>query len=65
MKTILCHSIERTSPKGQGQPAIGYCIQCGEQGLTFKDVFKECPNTLGLTQDESLIRAIEGPNDRH
>lgn len=52
------HSIERTSPKGG--PFMGTCTLCGQTGLTFSDE-SECPNQRGLSQDEALLEAIEGP----
>jgi hypothetical protein len=56
------HSLERTSPKGEGQNFIGTCIQCGKQNVTSKMFFdEECPNTRGLSEEESLLEAIEGP----
>lgn len=55
------HAIERTSPKGPGQKFIGTCSLCGKPGLTFADMNEPCENVRGLTQDEALIEAIEGP----
>jgi hypothetical protein len=54
------HSIERTSPKGE--PFVGTCMKCGKPGLTFANMQDECENTSGMTQDEALLRAIEGPD---
>lgn len=51
------HSIERTNPKGQ--PFIGVCVLCGEQGLKMTDATKDCPNVRGLSQNEALIEAID------
>jgi hypothetical protein len=53
------HSLERTSPKGQ--EFIGTCRLCGTSNLSMGAVFEDCPNPRGLTEDESLIEAIEGP----
>jgi hypothetical protein len=55
------HSLERTSPKGPGQKFTGTCGLCGTPNLPWKAVFEDCPNPRGLTEDESLIEAIEGP----
>ena len=54
------HSIERTSPKGEGYKFIGTCRLCGTPNLTFANMDDECPNQRGLTADEALIEAIEG-----
>ena len=54
------HAIERTSPKGPGQKFIGTCWQCGMANLTLADAQKRCENVANLTEDESLIMAIEG-----
>jgi hypothetical protein len=53
------HSLERTSPKGQD--FIGTCALCGTPNLTLSDR-EDCPNVRGLTEDEALIEAIEGPS---
>ena len=50
------HNLKRTSPKGT--PFVGTCRLCGQTGLTFADMSKDCPNQRGLTQDEALIEAI-------
>lgn len=55
------HCIERTSPKGH--PFVGTCWQCGRSGLTHADMFEPCENIAGLTQDESLLMAIEKPEN--
>jgi hypothetical protein len=55
------HAINRTSPKGPGQPFIGTCYQCGKPNLTIEQAMEEdCPNQRGLTEEEALIEAIEG-----
>jgi hypothetical protein len=53
------HSIERTSPKGEGSPFIGYCVKCGKQGLRADAALEECEVKTNPNQD--LIDAIEGP----
>jgi hypothetical protein len=56
------HSLERTSPKGPGQKFIGTCRLCGTPNLPASAVFDDCPNQRGLTEDEALMEAIEGPD---
>jgi len=51
--------INRTSPKGQ--PFIGTCASCGKTGITFDRMREECSNPRGLTQEQALLEAIEGP----
>jgi len=53
------HAIERTSPKGQ--KFIGACWQCGQTGLTLADAQKPCENIAALTEEESMIMAVQGP----
>lgn len=53
------HAIERTSPKGQGSKYVGTCWQCGKTGLTLVDAREPCENIAALTEDESLIMAVE------
>jgi hypothetical protein len=55
------HAIERTSPKGPGQKFIGTCMKCGRTGLTFADMGEPCENIAGMTADEALLLAIDGP----
>lgn len=61
------HTIERTSPKGGD--FIGRCTRCGKDGLSFSNMSEECANPSGETDEQSLIRAIEGgpttDNDGH
>lgn len=52
------HALFRTSPKGG--PFIGRCMRCGMEGLTFATMNSGCANPAGETQEQSLIRAIEG-----
>ena len=54
------HSLRRTSPKGQ--KFVGTCVLCGRSGLTIADMNNECANVRGLTTDDALIEAIEGPS---
>lgn len=53
------HSIERTSPKGEGQIFVGRCIRCGKEGLTFLDIREECDNLLGVSEVEALVSILE------
>lgn len=57
------HAIERTSPKGPGQKFIGTCMKCGRAGLTFADMQEPCENIAGISQDEALVMAVEGPRE--
>lgn len=50
--------VNRTSPKGQ--PFIGTCASCGKTDITFETMNNECSNPRGLTQEQSLLEAIEG-----
>ena len=57
---ISRHALERTSPKG-GR-FIGTCMKCGTPGLTLADAMNDpCENVAGMSDDEALIKAIEGP----
>lgn len=58
-KQARYHTIDRTSPKGKGQPFIGTCRLCGKAGLTFADMNEPCENVRGLTEDEALLEAID------
>ncbi|TGV15783.1 hypothetical protein EN816_00595 [Mesorhizobium sp. M8A.F.Ca.ET.173.01.1.1] len=53
------HSVERTSPKGEGQTFIGTCRLCGKTGLTFANMGEECENQRGLTESQSLLEALD------
>jgi len=49
----------RTSPKGQ--PFLGTCQACGKTGIKFEAVStEECENWLRMSNEQALIRAIEG-----
>lgn len=52
------HAIIRTSPKGE--KFIGTCMKCGEKNLTIADMVKHCANVSGMSDEEALIRALEG-----
>lgn len=56
------HAINRTSPKGPGQRFVGTCMKCGQTGLTFADMGKECVNPAGFADEETLLCAIKGPD---
>ncbi|RWL14862.1 MAG: hypothetical protein EOR57_31445 [Mesorhizobium sp.] len=62
MSTARFHAIERTSPEGEGQKFIGTCSLCGKPGLTFADMQEPCENVRGLTDDEALLEAVQGPD---
>ena len=54
------HALERISPKGEN--FVGKCWKCGMTGL--KTPFdSECANLLGTTQEQDMIKAIEGPTN--
>jgi hypothetical protein len=44
-----------------GGKFIGTCMKCGKKGLTFADMDEECENVAGISEDEALVMAIEGP----
>lgn len=56
------HAIERTSPKGG--PFIGTCMKCGLPNLTLSDMNQPCENIAGISQDEALLMAIAGPQEK-
>lgn len=56
---MTTHIVERTSPKGG--PFIGTCALCGATGLTPRDALEECRNPGGLTEEQALLQAVEGP----
>jgi hypothetical protein len=53
------HALERTSPKGQ--KFFGRCIRCGMSNLEMKAALQRCENTNNLTDEQALLKAIEGP----
>lgn len=58
------HALERTSPKGG--PFFGTCMKCGATNLPMSAVALPCSNPANLSNDETVILAIEGgkePND--
>jgi hypothetical protein len=55
------HVIERTSPKGPEHDFIGRCIRCGREGLRVTDAVGVCENTSGMTDEQAMIKAVEGP----
>lgn len=59
-KLAQLHSLERTSPKGEGQKFIGTCRLCGKPGLTWDDMNEPCENVRGLTNEEALLEALRG-----
>jgi hypothetical protein len=54
------HAVERTSPKGPGQPFIGTCRLCGMAGLKASAAMEDCENVRGLSSDEAMIEVITG-----
>jgi hypothetical protein len=55
------HSLERTSPKGEGSPFRGTCRLCGKQDLPAEAVFDYCENPRNLTTGETLLESVLGP----
>lgn len=56
--TVELHALVRTSPKGG--PFIGRCMKCGKEDLTPRDMQTEaCANPSGMTQEQTLLRAIQ------
>jgi len=51
----MSHALIRTNPTGQF--FIGYCRKCGEENLTLKDGFKDCPmdDVMSDTDTEALL----------
>lgn len=58
------HHIERTSPKGVGQPFIGTCRLCGMTGLKASAALEDCENVRALNCDDALIEIIAPRSDR-
>lgn len=56
---MTTHAIERTSPKGG--PFFGTCMKCGRTNLPGSAALEPCDNPSGMSEDEALIMAIEGP----
>ena len=52
------HSIERTSP--MGEKFIGTCVLCGTAGLTIGQAREACANPRNVSQEQSIMDAIEG-----
>ncbi len=48
--------INRTSPKGPGQPFIGTCASCGKPNALLTD--DDCADLRHMTQEEALLEAI-------
>lgn len=55
----MSHALERTSPKGEGQTFIGYCVKCGEQGLTPKAILEDCPADDVMSDEDALLSLID------
>ena len=56
---MVHHALMRTSPKGKGQPFIGRCIQCNEEGLLMSAATLPCKNDNALSMDEALLHVID------
>lgn len=53
------HCLERTSPFGER--FVGTCILCGKTGLSSADALQPCDNPAGLSREQTLRAAIDGP----
>ncbi len=53
------HHIERTSPKGPGQPFIGTCRLCGLTGLKASAALEDCENVRGLSTEQAFVESIQ------
>lgn len=56
---MMAHALTRTSPKGPGEKFIGTCMKCGQTGIPLSSIEDRCENPANLTQEETLIIAIE------
>lgn len=54
------HALTRTSPKGKGEPFIGRCMCCGQEGLDITALQRECPNPRAMTNAMAIVQAIQG-----
>lgn len=57
------HHVERTSPKGPGQPFIGTCRLCGKPHLKASAALEDCENVRGLSVEEAMVETIAGPDN--
>lgn len=48
------HGLERTSPKGE--PFLGRCVYCGQEGLTMRAAQEPCDKAPA--QDQQVLDAI-------
>lgn len=56
----MSHAIERTSPRGEGQPFIGRCVKCGQDGLRMGDGLKPCPADEVMSNEAAILKLIAG-----
>ncbi len=59
----MSHAIERTSPRGEGQPFIGRCTKCGCEGLRMGDALKPCPADEVVSDEAALLSLLDGPSE--
>ena len=53
----VMHQLTRTSPKGG--KFWGTCYRCEKENITIaQQQSEECPNTLNITDEESILAAI-------
>lgn len=57
---MMTHALIRTSPKGKGQPFIGRCTKCGQEGLASADVAKACPMDDVVSDGKALADILRG-----
>ncbi len=54
------HYVERTSPKGPGQPFIGTCRLCGKTDLKANAALEDCENPRGTDAETAFVAAVLG-----
>lgn len=54
------HALNRTSPKGE--KFLGTCMKCGRTNLPISAVNEPCENIAGMSEEDALLLAIEGPS---
>jgi hypothetical protein len=50
------HALERTNAKGQ--PFVGVCTKCGQEGLSLSAAQEPCSNPANLSQADALKIAL-------
>ena len=57
----MTHAITRTNPLGV-TPAVGKCIKCGTEGLSFADALVECPADGLVSDEQALFDILDAPH---